>query len=231
DRLERLRRPQPRTPWRPRRQPNLRRRTRRHAFPAGLASYFWRILHRILIWSSLHFLLRMSLLLSKRLNGRPLDIFSQFSRWSLPGRNRLLRAARSLVDRGVARASVRPDGNDDQGVGSAFSGDEGGPAGVAVRAEIGVGQIRGVEHHMRRKWRDDTFVLVDGHHVLRRQHVIDARPGWRLKDAFGERVGHEALDLFRALSLSAQLGYLQYAREKRTRALRIHALRLLTGGQ
>src|SRR5262249_46986950 len=150
-------------------------------------------------------------------------------------RNRLLRAAGALVGGGVARARVHPDGNDDEGVGRAFSGDEGRPAGVAVRAEGairaegGVGQVRTVEHHVGGVGAGDAPGV--GHQVLRRQHVIDARPGRRLEHALGERVSHEALDLFGALSLSAQLGHLQYTREERARALRIHALWFLAGGQ
>src|SRR5262249_41021107 len=158
---ERLPHLRPRTPWRLQHRLSLRRRTRRHAFPAGLASYSWRILHRILIGSSLYFLLRLLLLLSKLLNGRPQHIFSQVSRCPWQYRNGLLGAAAALLGRGVARACVRPDGNDDQGVGSAFSGDEGGSGGVAVRAEIGVGQIRSVEHHVGREGCDDSFLLVD----------------------------------------------------------------------
>src|SRR5262249_25712743 len=82
---------------------------------------------------------------------------------------------------------------------------------------------------MGRKRFDDTLIVWG--QDLGRQHVIDTRSGWRLKDPLGERIGHEALDLFGALPLCAQLGHLQNAWEERARTLRIHALWLLAGGQ
>src|SRR5882672_5779065 len=82
---------------------------------------------------------------------------------------------------------------------------------------------------MGRKRFDDALFV--GRQVLRRQHVIDARPGRRLEDTLGERVGYEALDLFGALPLSAKLGHLQNAWEERARTLRIHTLWLLACGQ
>src|SRR5215813_519090 len=142
--------------------------------------------------------------------------------WSV--RHRLLR----LVARGVARARVRPDGNDDEGVGSALKNDEGRPDRVPVRAEVrpvhaevGVGQVWSVEHYMGWVRSDDTFLVRC--QVFRRQHVIDPRPRRRLEDALGKCVGYEALDLVSALPLGAPLGHLQYTWQVRARTFSIHA--------
>src|SRR5215813_10047538 len=79
-----------------------------------------------------------------------------------PARHR----SRRLVAPGVARARVRPEGHDDEGVGSALKHDEGRPDRVPVRAEVrpvhaevGVGQVRSVEHHMGWVRSDDTFLV------------------------------------------------------------------------
>ena len=127
----------------------------------------------------------------------------------------------------MARTVMGPKGNDDEGVRSAFTSDKGWPGEIPVRAEVGVGQVRTIEHNVRREV-SDRALIVEGHNVLCREHVINAWPGRRLEDAFSERVGYVAPDLFGALSLSAQLGHLQVPRKERARALRIHALWLLS---
>src|SRR5262249_7332901 len=149
-----------------------------------------------------------------------------------PARHRSLR----LVARGVARAPGHPHGHDDEGVGSALENDEGRPDRVPVRAEVrpvhaevGVGQVRSVEHHMGWVRSDDTFLVR--RQALRRQHVIDPRPRRWLEDALGKCVGYEALDLFSALPLGTQLGHLQDAWQVRSRPLSIHTAWLLGGGR
>lgn len=96
---------------------------------------------------------------------------------------------------------MRSEGNNDERMGSAFTGDKGRPTGVAVRAEIGVGQVRTVEHHVRREMYNDAFFV--GRQAFRRQHIVDAGPCRWLEDALSEGVGNEALNFFAALPLSA----------------------------
>src|SRR5262249_36129168 len=163
--------------------------------------------------------------------------------WPGPARGRPWRRAwparhrsRRLVAPGVVRARVRPEGHDDEGVGSALKHDEGRPDRVPVRAEVrpvhaevGVGQVRSVEHHMG--WvRSDDPLLVR-RQGFRRQHVIEPRPRRRLEAGLGKGVGYEALDLFSALPLGAPLGHLEDAWQVRARPLSIHAAWLLGGGR
>jgi len=63
------------------------------------------------------------------------------------------------------------NGNDDERVWSALSGDERGSAGgLAFGAELGTGHERGVEHNVRREVSDDAVVI--GYDVFCRQHVM-----------------------------------------------------------
>src|SRR5215831_19772178 len=84
---------------------------------------------------------------------------------------------------------------------------------------------------MWRKRFTDALLFIDRNDVFGREHVVDTRPARRLEDAFRECFGHVALDLFATLSFGAQLRHFQDARKVRSRALRVHALRLLAGGQ
>src|SRR5262245_12537766 len=138
---------------------------------------------------------------------------------------------RPFDGRGMGRARVRAKGNDYECMGTPFIGDKDGPCRIAVRADISVGQIRSIEHHVGRIAYRDTLLFVDGHNVLSRQHIVDARSPRRLEGAPGEGVGYETLDFFAGLSLGPQLSYLQDARQVRSRAFAIHALWLLAGGQ
>src|SRR5215467_10721062 len=70
----------------------------------------------------------------------------------------LLRVSRGFVGGGVGRRSVRAKGNNDKSVGSAFVRDKGGPCWIAVRADISVGQIRSIEHHVGRIAHRDTLL-------------------------------------------------------------------------
>ena len=98
---------------------------------------------------------------------------------------------------------------------------------VSVRAELGIGQVGRIEHHVRRIGNHDAFPFA--YSVLGRQHVVDARPRWRLKDTLGEGVGDETLDFFAALSSRAQFRHFQDAREMRARTLGVHATRAVRG--
>src|SRR5262249_44840684 len=102
---------------------------------------------------------------------------------------------------------------------------------VSVRAEldaeIGIGQVGRIKHHVRRIGNHDAFLVA--YSVLGRQHVVDARPRWRLKDTLGEGVSDETLDFFAALCLRAQFRHFQDAREMRARTLEIHATRAVRG--
>src|SRR5258708_37556194 len=61
------------------------------------------------------------------------------------------------------------NGNDDEGVGGALSGDECGAAGsLALGADLCIGHERRIKHDMRWKGRDDAIVV--GHDVLGGQH-------------------------------------------------------------
>jgi hypothetical protein len=60
---------------------------------------------------------------------------------------------------------VRSHGNDDEGVWRAFIDHEGGLSRAAVRAKVGVGEIRTIKHHVRRERCDRALLFVDGHDV------------------------------------------------------------------
>jgi hypothetical protein len=131
----------------------------------------------------------------------------------------------------VAGLRGRRDRDDDECVGSACGSHEGWPAAtLAVRADVGVGQVGRIEHDVRRK-AFDASVLYIRHHVFRRQHVSDAGPRRRLESALCKGIGNNALDLVAALALGAQLRDLQHARQERARPLDIEAFRLLTDWQ
>src|SRR5215467_505778 len=73
-------------------------------------------------------------------------------------------------------------------------------------------------------------LVVEGHDILRRKHVIDARAGRGLENALDERVGDEALYLLWAFPLRPHFGHLKVARKERACAFGVHALWFLGGG-
>ena len=61
---------------------------------------------------------------------------------------------------------MSPKWNDDQSLRSTFTRDEDRCSKIAVRPEVGVGQVWAIEHHMGRKRRDHALVI--GRQILRR---------------------------------------------------------------